>query len=116
MQRAPVTLFYLFSTSLLFLRVHVALKLRLLLPFVSPRGILSTNQRLSPKIYVCLTMFESEVYCRRRSGNFWRMRASLGLACARAATLGTQVVGRPRSRPRAAAHPRTWARLLVPGL
>ena len=49
---------------------------------------------------------ESEVYCRRRSGNFWRMRASLGLACAQAAGLGTQVVGRPRSRPRAAARPR----------
>ena len=29
-----------------------------------------------------------------------------GLACAQAATLGTQVVGRPRSRPRAAARPR----------
>ena len=41
---------------------------------------------------------ESEVYCRRRSGNFWRMRAALGLACAQAATLGTQVVGRPRSQ------------------
>ena len=38
---------------------------------------------------------ESEVYCRRRSGNFWRMRAALGLACAQAATLGSQVVGRP---------------------
>ena len=49
---------------------------------------------------------ESEVYCRRRSGNFWRMRAALGLACAQAATLGTQVVGRPRSRPRYAARPR----------
>ena len=24
---------------------------------------------------------ESEVYCRHRSGNFWRMRAYLGLAC-----------------------------------
>ena len=49
---------------------------------------------------------ESEVYCRRRSGNFWRMRASLGcLACAHAATLGTQVVG--RRLPRAAARPRT---------
>ena len=47
MQRAPVTLFYLFSTSLLFLRVHVALKLRLLLPFVSHRGLFNTNQRLS---------------------------------------------------------------------
>ena len=33
---------------------------------------------------------EAEVYCRRRSGNFWRMRASLGLACAQAAPLGTQ--------------------------
>ena len=42
---------------------------------------------------------ESEVYCRRRSGNFWRMRASLGLACAQAATLGTQVIGRTRNRP-----------------
>ena len=49
---------------------------------------------------------ESEVYCRRRSGNFWRMRAALGLACAQAATLGTQVVGRPRSRPRYAARTR----------
>ena len=39
---------------------------------------------------------KSEVYCRRRSGIFWRMRASLGLACAQAATLGTQVIGRPR--------------------
>ena len=49
---------------------------------------------------------ESEVYCRRRSRNSWRMRAALGLACAQAATLGTQVVGRPRSRPRYAARPR----------
>ena len=32
--------------------------------------------------------------------------AALGLACAQAATLGTQVVGRPRSRPRYAARPR----------
>ena len=45
---------------------------------------------------------ESEVYCRRRSGNFWRMRASLGLVCAQATTLGTHVIGRPRSRPRGA--------------
>ena len=30
---------------------------------------------------------ESEVYCRRRSGNFWRMRAALGLACAMATLL-----------------------------
>ena len=58
---------------------------------------------------------ESEVYCRRRSGNFWRMRASLGLACAQAATLGTQVVGRPRSRPRAAARPRARAPSSGPG-
>ena len=29
----------------------------------------------------------------RRSGFFWRMRASLGLACAQATTLYTQVVG-----------------------
>ena len=36
---------------------------------------------------------DSEVYCRRRSGIFWRMRASLGLPCAQAATLCTQVVG-----------------------
>ena len=42
------------------------------------------------------------VYCWRRSGVFWRLRASLGLACAQAATLCTQVVGRPRPRPRAA--------------
>ena len=58
---------------------------------------------------------ESEVYCRRRSGNFWRMRASLGLACAQAATLGTQVTGRPRSRPRAAARPRALAPSSGPG-
>ena len=50
---------------------------------------------------------ESEVYCRRRSGNFSRMRAALGLACAQAATLGTQVVGRPRSI-------RLWRRMLRP--
>ena len=49
---------------------------------------------------------DSEVYCWRRSGSLWRMRASLGLACAQAATLCTQVVGLPRSRPRAAARPR----------
>ena len=49
---------------------------------------------------------ESEVYRRRRSGNFWRMRATLGLACAQATALCTQVVGRPRSRPRYAARPR----------
>ena len=41
---------------------------------------------------------ESKVYCWRPSGVFWRMRASLSLACAQAATLSTQVVGQPRSR------------------
>ena len=41
---------------------------------------------------------DSEVYCWRRSEFFWRMRASLGLACAQAATLCTQVVGHTRSR------------------
>ena len=44
---------------------------------------------------------DSEVYYWRRSGVFWRMRASLGLACAQvsqqAATLCTQVVSQPRS-------------------
>ena len=40
----------------------------------------------------------SAVYCWRRGGIFWRMRASLGLACAQAATLCTQVVVRPRPR------------------
>ena len=29
---------------------------------------------------------DSEAYCWRRSGFFWRMRASLGLACAQATT------------------------------
>ena len=33
----------------------------------------------------------------RRSRVFWRMRASLGLACAQVATLCTQVVGQPYS-------------------
>ena len=41
---------------------------------------------------------ESDVYCWRRSGNFWRMRASLGLSCAQAATLCTHVVGAPSPR------------------
>ena len=41
---------------------------------------------------------ESKVYCWRPSRVFWRMRASLSLACAQAATLSTQVVGQPRSR------------------
>ena len=38
--------------------------------------------------------------CWRRSGFFWRMRASLGLACAQATTLAAQVFGKgnPRSR------------------
>ena len=34
----------------------------------------------------------AEVYCRRRSVFFRRMRATLGLACAQAPTLCTQVV------------------------
>ena len=58
---------------------------------------------------------ESDVYCWRRSGNFWRMRASLGLACAQAATLCAQVVGQPRSRPRAV-RPRAWHHRPVLGL
>ena len=43
---------------------------------------------------------ESDAYCWRRSGFFWRMRASLGLACAQATTLAAQVFGQgnPRSR------------------
>ena len=43
---------------------------------------------------------DSEAYCWRRSGFFWRMRASLGLACARVTTLSSQVFGKgnPRSR------------------
>ena len=43
---------------------------------------------------------DSEAYCWRRSGFFWRMRASLGLACAQATTLAAQVFGKgnPRSR------------------
>ena len=40
---------------------------------------------------------DSEVYCRRRSDS-WRIRATLGLACAQAATLCTQVVGHTHSR------------------
>ena len=48
-----------------------------------------------------------EVDCWCRSEFFWRMRASLDLACAQAATLCTQVVGKPplvgheRGAPRA---------------
>jgi len=43
---------------------------------------------------------DSEAYCWRRSGFFWRMRACLGLACAQATTLSSQVFGKgnPRSR------------------
>ena len=37
---------------------------------------------------------DSEAYCWRRSGFFWRMRASLGLACAQATTLSSQVFGK----------------------
>ena len=36
-----------------------------------------------------LTRVDSEAYCWRRSGFFWRMRASLGLACAQATTLSS---------------------------
>ena len=45
---------------------------------------------------------DSEAYCWRRSGFFWRMRASLGLACAQATTLASQVFGKgnPQSRAR----------------
>ena len=47
---------------------------------------------------------DSEAYCWRRSGFFWRMRASLGLACAQATTLVSQVFGNgnPQSRARRA--------------
>ena len=47
---------------------------------------------------------DSEAYCWRRSGFFWRMRASLGLACAQATTLASQVFGNgnPQSRARRA--------------
>ena len=43
---------------------------------------------------------DSEAYCWRRSGFFWRMRASLGLDCAQATALASQVFGKgnPRSR------------------
>ena len=40
----------------------------------------------------------SEVYCWRRRVFCRRMRATLGLACAQAATLCTQVAGQPRHR------------------
>ena len=41
---------------------------------------------------------DSEAYCWRRSGVFWCMRASLGLACAQATTLCTQVFSKARLR------------------
>ena len=44
---------------------------------------------------------ESDAYCWRRSGFFWRMRASLGLACAQATTLASQVLGKGNPRFRA---------------
>ena len=44
---------------------------------------------------------DSEAYCWRRSGFFWRMRASLGLACAQATTLSSQVFGKSNPRSRA---------------
>ena len=40
-------------------------------------------------------------YCWRRSGFFWRMRASFGLACAQATTLAAQVFGKDNPRSRA---------------
>ena len=51
---------------------------------------------------------DSEAYCLRRSGFFWCMRASLGLACANANTLCSQVFGKGNSRSRAG-RPRTLA-------
>ena len=44
---------------------------------------------------------DSEAYCWRWSGFFWRMRASLGLACAQATTLSSQVFGKGNLRSRA---------------
>ena len=46
----------------------------------------------------------AQSHCWRRSGFFWRMRASLGLACAQATTLASQVFGNgnPQSRARRA--------------
>ena len=44
---------------------------------------------------------ESDAYCWRRSGFFWRMRASFGLACAQATTLAAQVFGKDNPRSRA---------------
>ena len=44
---------------------------------------------------------DSEAYCWRRNGFFWRMRASLGLACAQATTLSSQVFGKGNLRSRA---------------
>ena len=44
---------------------------------------------------------DSEAYCWRRSGVFWRMRASLGLACAEATTLCSQGFGKANPRSRA---------------
>ena len=45
---------------------------------------------------------DSEACCWRRSGFFWRMRASAGLGCAQATTLCSQDFGKghPRSRGR----------------
>jgi hypothetical protein len=37
---------------------------------------------------------DSEACCWRRSGFFWRMRASLSLACAQAPTLSSHVFGK----------------------
>ena len=46
------------------------------------------------------TLRLTQPYCWHRSGFFWRMRASYGLACAQATTLHTEVVGKACSRPR----------------
>ena len=44
---------------------------------------------------------DSEAYCGRRNGYFWRMRASLGIACAQATTLCSRVFGKANPRSRA---------------
>ena len=47
---------------------------------------------------------DSEAYCWRRSGFFWRMRASLGLACAQATILSSQVLAKATSLDSGSAH------------
>ena len=71
------------------------------------RGRLHTSGRIHGELFRLLSIFadkktkrhfealgdavdvDSEAYCWRRSGFFWRMRASFGLACAQATTLCT---------------------------